>query len=160
MKKKLIQNLAVLCMVSLAVVMLALPVMATTHDVSTGSKPGAFTRLQLHTIRGTVNFAGATYASNDVVRIVKVPAGYMVLGVMTDVETASASDTTIDVGTATSATAFSSNVSVTNAAETVSATGEAYFGTAGWVQLTLDDAITNGVVDVEVIMAGPLTDSK
>lgn len=132
----------------------ALTTMATTHtNMTTTATAGVYRGPAANWIKATVDFSTATYASNDTVQIVSVPAKATVLAVCYDVTTTNDAAATIDIGDDGSATRYVSSLDMGTAGPVCGYSAGYSYSAANTIDLHLDAAVTNGVLDVWVLVA-------
>lgn len=134
----------------------ATPLFAATTDATpAGTGFGVAGESGVFTIQQTLDLSATSVASNDTVQVLDIPAGTVVLGVVVDIETATASATTIDAGDNAGAALYVSNKSSTNLVETAAAatTVAKYYVSADTIDLHFDGAPgATGVIRTKAVV--------
>jgi hypothetical protein len=104
--------------------------------------------LQEYIFDGTQVPTGAT----DTVRIIKIPAGCVLLGLRYQVVKAEGATLTFDLGDSSSATLFVSNANGNTTATAAGYVTPKYYAAADYVVLTTDNASTKAQIKVGVLL--------
>jgi hypothetical protein len=142
--------------VAMAVLAGALAYSATITNMTSTATSAVYRGPATYVAKATVNFATRGAVTSDVVQIISVPAGSTVLALCYEITTASAVDTTVDIGDGDSATLYASNASLTNDICAVGYSAGKIYDAADTIDMTMDGSPTNGIIDVwALIMTKP-----
>ncbi|RLB68902.1 MAG: hypothetical protein DRH04_06135 [Deltaproteobacteria bacterium] len=131
----------------------AFAALAATYDLSVGGFSGiaATAGGKCYVLSKSLDFRTTNYASNDVLKLVNVPAGAKVLDVVFNVTRAEGSALIAVVGDGADDDCYTTNLNLNSAARTAAGVAK-FYSASNTVQMTLGNAATNAAVTVNVIV--------
>lgn len=133
--------------------------MATYSEiVGSGQYPAAATSYNTtHRVSAVIDASkindGNGLASGDVVEAIAVPAGTMVMAVHTAVRTAEGATCTYGVGDGASATRYHATMDANSDSTDANVAPDYYYADQDTIDVTLDNAASSAVIQVDVVMA-------